>query len=57
MTSADNLPISVNICTYNEEKYIEDCLKSVIKNNPKEIIVVDGGRLIPRCKFRINGSY
>ena len=43
MTSADNLPISVNICTYNEEKYIEDCLKSVIKNNPKEIIVVDGG--------------
>ena len=43
MISTENLPISVNICTYNEEKVIEDCLKSVIKNNPKEIIVIDGG--------------
>ena len=38
-----NLPISVNICTYNEEKSIENCLNSVKRNNPKEIIVVDGG--------------
>ena len=36
-------PWWLNICTYNEEKSIADCLKSVIKNNPKEIIVIDGG--------------
>ena len=43
MINSENLPVSVNICTYNEEKSIADCLKSVIKNNPKEIIVIDGG--------------
>ncbi len=43
MIKSENLPVSVNICTYNEEKSIADCLKSVIKNNPKEIIVIDGG--------------
>lgn len=35
--------ISIIIPTYFEEKYIESCLKSIIKNSPKniEIIVVD----------------
>ncbi len=37
------LPISVNICTYNEEKDISDCLDRVKENNPSEIIVIDGG--------------
>lgn len=35
--------ISVIICSKNEELRIEDCLKSVIENNPDEIILVDGG--------------
>lgn len=37
-----NLPISVIIIARNAEKTIEDCLKSVQRNNPTEIIVVDG---------------
>jgi len=37
------LPISVNICTLNEEEDISDCLDRVIANNPSEIIVIDGG--------------
>ena len=43
MASAKSFPITVNICTYNEEKTIANCLKSVIRNNPREIIVIDGG--------------
>ena len=39
----NKLPISVNICTYNEERDIGDCLEKVIRNNPEEIIVIDGG--------------
>lgn len=38
----DRLPISVNICTLNEEKNIGDCIISIKKNNPSEIIVIDG---------------
>ena len=34
--------VSVVICTKNVENIIYDCVKCVIKNNPKEIIVVDG---------------
>jgi glycosyltransferase involved in cell wall biosynthesis len=37
-----NLPISVQICTLNEEKNIEDCLKHVLLNNPQEIVIIDG---------------
>lgn len=37
------LPISVQICTLNEEENIENCLKNVLLNNPKEIIIIDGG--------------
>ena len=37
--------VAVVICTLNEEKRIEDCLRSVVSNNPGEIIVVDGGSI------------
>lgn len=36
------LPISATICTYNEEKRIESCIESVLRNNVEEVIVVDG---------------
>lgn len=36
------LPISVNICTLNEEENIKDCVISIKENNPAEIIVIDG---------------
>ena len=35
--------LSVTICTLNEEKNIEDCIKTIKSENVKEIIVVDGG--------------
>ena len=34
--------ISVVVCTKNEGARIDDCLQSVLMNNPSEIIVVDG---------------
>lgn len=37
-----NLPISVIVVARNAEKTIEECLSSVKRNNPAEIIVVDG---------------
>jgi glycosyltransferase involved in cell wall biosynthesis len=37
------LPISVNICTYNEAQDIGDCLDKVFANRPAEVIVIDGG--------------
>ena len=37
-----NLPISAVIPTKNAERTVEDCLTSVQRNNPAEIIVVDG---------------
>lgn len=39
----DKLPISAIVRTYNEEQNIEDCIRFILKNNPSEIIVVDGG--------------
>jgi glycosyltransferase involved in cell wall biosynthesis len=36
-------PISVVVCTKNEEARLEDCLRSIVENSPAEIIVVDGG--------------
>ena len=38
----DNKKVSVVICTKNVEKSIYQCLLSVIKTNPFEIIVIDG---------------
>jgi glycosyltransferase involved in cell wall biosynthesis len=42
-TALERLPVSVNICTYNEEQDIGDCLDRVFLNNPAEVIIVDGG--------------
>jgi len=39
---SEKLPISVNICTYNEEQDIADCLDRIFANNPEEVIVIDG---------------
>ena len=37
------LPVSVQIIALNEEEQIADCLDSVLRTNPAEIIVIDGG--------------
>jgi len=39
----NKLPISVNVCTFNEEKNIEECIRYIKINNPNEIIIIDGG--------------
>jgi len=36
-------PVSVQICTLNEETNIGACLESVFANDPAEIVVIDGG--------------
>ena len=38
-----NLPISVNVCTLNEEENIEGCIRCIKKNGPFELIIIDGG--------------
>jgi glycosyltransferase involved in cell wall biosynthesis len=38
----ENLPISVITITKNEERTIEETLRSIQRNNPAEIIMVDG---------------
>jgi glycosyltransferase involved in cell wall biosynthesis len=40
--SVEKVPISVQICTLNEEDNILDCITKVLANNPEEIIVIDG---------------
>lgn len=37
------LPVSVQICTLNEETNIGDCITGVKANDPEEILVIDGG--------------
>lgn len=37
------LPVSVQICTLNEEANIGACLETVVVNDPEEIVVIDGG--------------
>ena len=37
------LPITVAVCTYNEEARVADCLEAVLANDPAQIVVVDGG--------------
>tara|TARA_B100000780_G_scaffold278788_1_gene253690 strand:+ start:3925 stop:4785 length:861 start_codon:yes stop_codon:yes gene_type:complete len=34
--------VTVVICAMNVEKYIYSCIESVVRNRPKEIIIVDG---------------
>jgi glycosyltransferase involved in cell wall biosynthesis len=36
-------PVSVQICTLNEEANIGACLETVAANDPQEIVVIDGG--------------
>lgn len=36
-------PVSVQICTLNEEHNLAACLESVLANNPEEVVVIDGG--------------
>ena len=36
-------PVSVQICTLNEERNIEGCLDAILPNDPEEILVIDGG--------------
>lgn len=36
-------PVSVQVCTLNEEANIGECLASVKANDPAEIVVIDGG--------------
>ncbi|MEW6614758.1 MAG: glycosyltransferase family 2 protein [Thermodesulfobacteriota bacterium] len=35
--------ITATVCTLNEEDNIAECLETIARNNPREIIVVDGG--------------
>lgn len=45
--------ISVIVCIKNEEARIEECLKSILANNPDEIIIADGNstdRTVEICK-------
>jgi glycosyltransferase involved in cell wall biosynthesis len=37
------LPVSVQICTLNEEENIGECLETVLANDPEEMVVIDGG--------------
>ncbi len=45
------LPISVCICTLNEEQDIEACLASVWRNRVAEVVVVDGGSTDRTCEL------
>lgn len=43
MSSNNELPIDVVVCTLNEAQNISDCLHCVRLNKPAKIIVIDGG--------------
>ena len=47
--------ISTVICVKNGEKILEKCLKSIIRNSPLEIIIVDGGS--KDCTIEIAKKY
>ncbi|WP_203218961.1 glycosyltransferase [Geoglobus acetivorans] len=42
---------SVVIVTYSHRRYMEDCLSSVIANDPLEVIVVDSGSVDGTAEF------
>ena len=44
-------PISVVVCTKNEEARIAECLETIVANHPDEIIVVDGGSTDRTCEI------
>lgn len=37
------LPVSVQICTLNEEANIAECLDAVLANDPEDVVVIDAG--------------
>jgi glycosyltransferase involved in cell wall biosynthesis len=41
--SEPGVAISVVVCVRNEEKRLRECLKTVMRNAPDEVILVDGG--------------
>ena len=41
-TAQSTLPISVIVCTYNEENNICECLESILSNHPAQVLVIDG---------------
>lgn len=43
MSEQNKLPVSVIICALNEEHRIKDAIESGKKNNPYEVVVVEGG--------------
>ena len=42
MANTSKLPVSVTVCTLNEEANIADCLNRILEQNPTEVIVIDG---------------
>jgi glycosyltransferase involved in cell wall biosynthesis len=36
-------PVSVQICTLNEEANIGECLETVFANDPEDVLIIDGG--------------
>lgn len=50
MTNAnDQLPLTVTVCTLDEERNLPDCLASILKERPREVIVIDGGSEDATC--------
>lgn len=45
-TKEQALPVSVIISALNEEHRIQDTIESARRNNPAEILVVEGGSII-----------
>jgi len=42
MTMTNEAKVSVVVCVKNEENKIKNCLNSIKKNKPDEIMVIDG---------------
>lgn len=36
-------PVSVQVCTLNEERNIGPCLEAILANDPDDVVVIDGG--------------
>src|SRR5689334_15691332 len=53
------LEIAVIVCTLNNSRTIGDCIKYIKANNPKDVLVVDGGstdktkEIVTKMKVRL----